>query len=293
MGIAKNTQRILIFGGTGMLGHRLWRSLSQRYEDCWVTVRGPRARLAQHPLFDDSRVIDEVSVEKGWREALDRVQPTILINCVAVTTRHVGHSSQAMANVIQANAEFPHRLAAWANPQGARVFHFSTDCVFDGRKGGYTESDPSNAADLYGRTKALGELSASEGRCLTLRCSLIGRELFQHTELLEWFLQQKGMIRGYRNALYTGVAVWVMVDLIERLIEKHPDLSGLYHVASQTLSKYDLLRLAKEVFGSKVEIEADDQFTCKRNLDGSRFREATGWEAPSWPEMMKGIADGR
>jgi dTDP-4-dehydrorhamnose reductase len=280
--------RVLILGATGMLGHKLWQTLPGRFADIHATVRS-RPRLPGCTLFDSARVIDGVDAAdfRTVAAVLDRLGPQAIINCVAVTKRR--QASGAAVASIALNALLPHQLAAWGAANGARVIHFSTDCVFAGRTGGYTEASPTDAEDLYGRTKALGEIAGENS--LTLRTSFIGRELGSGTELLEWFLAQRGKrIAGYRHAYYTGVSTIFMARLIGDLIENHPPLSGLYNLASEMVSKFELLCLARDAFKLDVEIEPDDEFVCHRNLDGSRLRRALGVAPPSWRDMMAELA---
>jgi len=280
--------RILVLGATGMLGHKLWQWLPQRFPETFATVRS-RPRLPACRLFDDERVIDGVDATDFGAVAavLDRLGPQVIVNCVAVTKRREGSADTAAS--IALNALLPHQLARWAAAHDARLIHFSTDCVFTGRSGGYSEASPTDAEDLYGRTKALGEVA--DARALTLRSSFIGRELANGTELLEWFLARRGQrIKGYRQALYTGVSNIFMARLVGDLIEAHPGLAGLYNLASEVVSKFDLLCLAREAFRLEVEIEPEDGFVCRRNLDGGRLRQALGAAPPSWREMMAELA---
>ena len=169
------------------------------------------------------------------------------------------------------------------------MIHFSTDCVFDGVKGAYEESDTSNATDLYGRTKYLGEVSSPGS--LTLRSSIIGRELYNDTSLFEWFLAQEGKkIRGFAKAMYSGVTTVRMSNLVKDLILDHPDLSGMYHVSGPWISKYDLLLLARDIFELNIEIERDEDFDIDRTLVGDRFAADSGFAAPSWEEMLAELA---
>lgn len=271
-----------------MLGHKLWQSLPQRFADTYATVRS-HPDIAGCALLDSPRVIDGVDATDFRTVAvvLDRLRPQAIINCVAVTKRRPA-SGDAAASIVL-NALLPHQLAAWGAANGARVIHFSTDCVFAGRTGGYTESSPTDAEDLYGRTKALGEIA--DENSLTLRSSFIGRELGNGTELLEWFLAQRGKrILGYRQALYTGVSTVFMARLVGNILENHPRLSGLYNLASDVVNKFDLLRLARDAFRLDVEIEPDDHIVCRRNLDGSRLRQVLGVAPPSWQDMMAELA---
>jgi dTDP-4-dehydrorhamnose reductase len=280
--------RILILGATGMLGHKLWQLLPQRFPDTHATVRA-RPQLPGSRLFEDERVIAGVNCADftAVAELLDRMAPQVVVNCVALTKRRQG-SDRADAS-IALNALLPHQLARWCADHGARLIHFSTDCVFTGRTGGYTEASVPDAEDLYGRSKALGEV-AGDG-ALTLRSSFIGRELGRGTELLEWFLAQRGQrIKGYRQARYTGVSNLFMAQLVGDIITVHPHLAGLYNLASEAVSKFELLCLARDAFRLDVEIEPDDMFVCRRDLDGSRLRQALGTAPPSWLEMMAGLA---
>jgi dTDP-4-dehydrorhamnose reductase len=172
----------------------------------------------------------------------------------------------------------------------ARLIHFSTDCVFSGAEGAYTEDDPSDAQDMYGRTKFLGEVGGPAA--LTLRTSIIGRELTRRSSLLEWFLDQDGQkVKGYRRALYAGLTTNRMSHLVGDLIEHHPDLTGLFHVAGPWISKYDLLIQVRDAFGLSIEIDPDDEVAIDRTLDGSRFEAATGFCPPTWREMVTELAN--
>lgn len=281
--------RILILGGTGMLGHKLWQRLGARFPDCRVTMRGKRERYRSFKLFDDARVIENVDVTDASRltAVLDSAAPQVIVNCVAVTKRR--EQSAAPAPSILLNAWLPHRLAEWTQAHGARLITISTDCVFDGATGSYTEDDPPNALDVYGRTKAMGEVAY--GNALTLRTSFVGRELENATELLEWFIgQDGGKVRGFRGALYTGISSLHCADVIAEVVERFPGLRGLYQVTSEVITKYDLLCLARAAFKLDIKIEPDDNVIMRRNLNGSRFREATGLATPSWSQMMNDLA---
>ncbi len=281
--------RVLILGGTGMLGHKLWQRLGARFADTGVTIRGKRADYRRFGLFDDARVIENVDVTNAARlsAVLDQAAPAVIVNCVAVTKRREAASGPAPSILL--NAWLPHRLAEWTAANGARLITISTDCVFDGKQGGYSETEAPDAVDMYGRTKALGEVV--DGNALTIRTSFVGRELAHGTELLEWFLAQRGKtVKGFRGALYSGISTLYCAEVIGDVIEKFPQLSGLYQVTSQVITKYDLLCSARDAFGIKVNIEPDDTVAIKRNLNGEKFRRATGLETPLWSTMMNEMA---
>jgi len=283
------TKKILILGGGGTLGHKLWQVLPSKFPETFVSIRKDRAFYAKCGLFTGPKVIDGLDLRDFSRlnAVLDEVRPTVIVNCAGVTLR----SKEALDknSAISINALLPHRLAEWCSRSGARLIHFSTVCVFDGKKGGYTEDSPPDARDLYGLTKALGDVNASFA--LTLRSSFIGREIFGGAELLEWFLAQKGKkIKGFTKALFTGLTTNKLAELVGGLIGNHPGLNGLYHVSSETFSKYELLRLMKEAYGLEVQIEPDDSFECRRDLNGDRFAKATAFACPPWRRLMAEMA---
>lgn len=281
--------RVLILGGGGTLGHKLWQALPGRFPETFVSIRKKRDFYAACGLFSGDRVIDGLDLRDFSRlnSALDEVKPSVIVNCAGVTLR----SKEALDknSAISINALLPHRLADWCSRTGARLIHFSTVCVYDGKKGCYTEEDPPDARDLYGQTKALGDVTAPFA--LTLRSSFIGREIFAGSELLEWFLAQKGKkIRGFRRALFTGLTTNRLAELVGDLIARHPALNGLYHVSSEAVSKYELLLMMKEAYKLEVEIEPEDGFEMRRDLDGRRFAAAAGFVCPPWRGMMAEMA---
>jgi len=282
-------QKILILGGGGTLGHKLWQLLPSRFPETFVSIRKNRDFYARCGLFTGPNVIDSLDLRDFNRlnAVLDEVKPSVIVNCAGVTLR----SKEALDknSAISINALLPHRLAEWCAKNGARLIHFSTVCVFDGKTGGYTEDSLPDARDLYGITKALGDVSAPFA--LTLRSSFIGREIFGGTELLEWFLAQKGKkIKGFTKALFTGLTTNKLAELVGDLIEKHPSLNGLYNVSSETLSKYEMLKLMKEAYKLDVEITPDDGFECRRDLKGDRFEKAAGFVCPPWRQLMAEMA---
>jgi len=217
---------------------------------------------------------------EGWA-------PEVIVNCVGIIKQRPEAHSAIPSILI--NSLFPHRLAEAADAWGGRVIHFSTDCVFSGRKGGYREGDPPDAEDLYGRSKLLGEIAGPNA--ITLRTSIIGRELTQHRSLLDWFLSQEGRkVRGFQRVIYSGITTNEMANVVTRIIADFPKLSGLFQVASDPISKYDLLELIREAYRLEIAIDPDDREVSDRSMCGDKFREAVGWQAPSWPKMVREMA---
>jgi dTDP-4-dehydrorhamnose reductase len=282
--------RTLVLGGSGMLGHQLCRALSAHMET-WATFRENPAQFAQYNAISQEWALGGVHAEDlaSLQSALEKAQPDVVVNCIGIVKQR-DEAKQAIPS-IQVNALFPHQLADLCQKQGIRLVQISTDCVFSGLRGKYTEADIPDPVDLYGRTKLLGELNRPN--CLTLRTSIIGWQLNTYSSLLSWFALQRGQrIKGYQQAIYSGFSTRVLASLISDLIETRPDLSGLYQVASEPISKYDLLVALREKLGwNDIQIEPDDNFYCNRSLVGTRFSIATGWKAPAWGEMLEGLAE--
>jgi dTDP-4-dehydrorhamnose reductase len=284
--------RILILGGDGMLGHKVFQRLQTRLET-YVTFRDTDGSWTQYPLYAKTdRIytfggIDALDIG-SLQKLMKQVKPAGVINCIGIVKQR--DEAKAAIPSIQVNALFPHQLADLCAQTGARLIHLSTDCVFSGRKGDYSESDLPDPKDLYGRSKLLGELDRQGS--LTLRTSIIGWELKNHASLLGWFAAQRGStIKGYRHAIYTGLATTTLADLIGYLLESKQDLSGLYQVASSPVTKYDLLQRLRDALNWKdIAIEPEDAFSCDRSLNGTRFSEDTGWKAPPWDMMIETLA---
>ena len=270
-----------------MLGHRLFLHLKGRHE-VRVTLRRELPDYAEFGLFSAADAFCGVDAETGAVETVvTGFHPDAVVNCIGIV-KQIAAAHESIPS-IEVNALFPHRLAAVCRAAAARLIHLSTDCVFSGDKGMYTETDFPDARDLYGRTKLLGEVSG-EG-CLTLRTSIIGRELRRKTGLLEWLLAQKGKsIRGFRNAIFSGFSTIELSRVIERILVAYPGAHGMYHVSSAPITKFDLLMLLKAELKLDVDITPDDTFHCDRSLDSRLFREQFGYTPPSWAAMAAEIA---
>lgn len=279
--------RILILGGDGMLGHRLFKHLAERH-DVWVTLRQPLTAYAEFRLFTPNNTYAGIDLRdsKPLQEVLDRFRPEAVVNAAGVIKQRP-ISKESIAN-IEINALLPHRLTVLCGKSGARLLHFSTDCVFSGKTGNYTEADPTDAEDLYGKSKLLGEVS--EGHCITLRTSIIGRELVRKKSLLEWFLAQRGTVRGFRQMIYTGFTTQEMSRIVEKILVERPQAAGIYHVSSAPISKYDLLCLIKKKLRLAIDVVPDDEMQCNRSLDSTRFRSEFHYTPPAWEQMVDELA---
>lgn len=276
--------RILILGGDGMLGHQLLKSYASRHE-VKVTLRQDLEAYSGYNLFNMDNAYAGIDVRSLERltEVFADFRPEAVINAVGIVKQRP--TAKESIPSLEINSLLPHRLAVLCKGAGARLIHLSTDCIFSGKKGNYLESDPSDAEDLYGKTKFLGEVHDSS--CLTLRTSIIGRELSRNKSLLEWFLAQSGTIKGFTNAIYSGFTTIEMGRIIEKLLLNHSESSGVYQVSSDPINKYDLLLLFREKLDQQVEILRDETFYCDRSLNSDRFRKEFNYVPPSWPDMIE------
>jgi dTDP-4-dehydrorhamnose reductase len=279
--------KILIVGGDGMLGHQLLRQWVPRHE-VKATVRKDRGAYASMPLLAVDRLFHNVDVRSpdAIENCIAAFRPDAIVNAAGIVKQREEAQDRLLS--LEVNSLFPHRLALIAKSLGARVVHFGTDCVFSGRTGNYAEEDFADADDLYGRTKLLGELDYPH--CITLRTSIIGRELFHKEGLLEWFLAQQGTVRGFTRAIYTGFTTIELGRIVERLLSQFPDASGVWQVSSDAITKYELLCLFRKHFNKKTEIVPDDSFKCDRSLDSRKFRSRFNYTPPAWAAMVGEIS---
>jgi dTDP-4-dehydrorhamnose reductase len=278
--------KIVILGASGMAGHKLLLHLSSIPG---FSVRGTVRSVEGLPekFVEKARGLLDLDIDandmNGLERYLEKMKPDRVINCIGLI-KQLPIASQPLPS-ISINALFPHQLAKICERIGSRMIHISTDCVFSGNKGKYTEEDRSDAEDLYGKTKYLGEVAYPH--CVTLRTSIIGHELKGGYGLVDWFLKQKTKVRGFARAIYTGFPTIELARIIREYVIPATDLSGLYQVSSQPISKYDLLKIMSPRYSKKIEIEPENVFQCDRSLDSSRFRAATGYVPPAWNELVK------
>ncbi len=277
--------KVLVLGSTGLIGSSVLRVLSEKPSlDVFGTVRSEYFGL-QLKDISSSKIFTGVDIQDDSKvlDTFAAIHPDVVINCVGAT-KHKDDGNQPI-RAIKLNALFPHYLAQICNLLGTRLIHISTDCVFSGKKGSYTESDQPDADDIYGKSKALGEVLY--GDALTIRTSTIGHELNTSYGLLNWFLSQENRCKGFKNAVFSGLPTVVLAQVIRDHILNNGALKGLYHVAAAPINKYDLLKLIAEVYEKKIDIELDEDFVIDRSLDATKFNLATSFKPLEWPELIE------
>ena len=281
--------KVLVVGAGGMLGHKVVQTLDESGHTVWATVRSAMGvRLtslwSQSVVLVENVNVRDIHILDGL---IDEFRPEAVVNCVGIIKQRSEAQDPTLS--IAVNSLFPHLLAESASRVGARTLHFSTDCVFSGSSGNYGEEDFADASDLYGRSKYLGELRR-EGT-LTLRTSIVGREVQGHKSLLDWFLQQVGEVPGFPNAVFSGLTTTELARVVERCLTEWPYLRGVYHVGGRPIDKFQLLTEFRRAFAIEdIAVYPDKGTTIDRSLDSSRFYRATGYTPPAWTDMVEEIA---
>lgn len=277
--------KVLVLGITGMLGSSVFNALSrdERYR-----VMGTLRNVDGLKYFDDVQhpnIIANVDVldAEQLMDVFIRVKPDVVINCVGLIKQF--SSSKDPLVTIPLNSLLPHRLLKLCQLSSSRLVHISTDCVFSGRKGNYIESDLSDAEDLYGKSKFIGEVADSPN-AITLRTSIIGHELNSKNSLVDWFLSQKCTAKGYSKAVFSGLPTVELATVIKDYVLPNADVHGLYHVSAAPIDKYSLLHLIAEHYQKEISLVVDDSVIIDRSLDSSKFRSIMGYEPPSWDLLV-------
>ena len=277
--------KVLILGATGMLGNAVFKVLSRESSyQAWATLRDPEWLVYFNEL-EQSKLISNIDVSdiRKLEEIITEVKADVLINCVGVI-KQLDKINDPLT-VVPINGLFPHQLANLCSKTGSRLIHISTDCVFSGRKGMYKEEDVSDAEDLYGKSKHIGELQ-DKAHAITLRTSIIGHELNSNNSLVNWFLSQHGTVKGYEKAVFSGFPAVELANIIRDYVIPRPDLQGLFHVSSDPIDKYSLLSLIANRYHKDIKIIRDDKLEIDRSLNSDKFRKATDYESPNWPTLV-------
>ena len=278
--------KVLVLGSGGMLGHKFTQVLNERWET-WGTVTGAPGLAAHFTGVSVSRMVPKFDAldPRHLRQVLDDVQPDWVVNAIGLIKQSPLMADSSLARAL--NTELPQSLAEMCHARDSRLIHLSTDCVFSGTKGGYSDTDVPDADDVYGQTKAAGE---SLSNALVIRTSTIGRELARYHGLLEWFLHQPpGPIPGFSRAIWSGFPSVVLAGLVAEIMEAQPELAGLFNLSSAPIDKYQLLSWLGDAFGGKWEIQRVESPILDRSLDGSRLVEATEIDLPGWPQMIEAL----
>lgn len=269
--------KLLILGGKGMAGHVMTSYFIQKQEyDVFYTSRDPRDANSLYMDVTDVNRVEEI---------IESIKPDIVINCTGILNDHATNDPLL---ALQLNSLLPHQLAKLTERYSGKLIQISTDCVFLGNKGDYTEDDIPDGNSVYARSKQSGEIISNKH--LTVRTSIIGPELKDNgIGLFYWFMKQVGEIKGYEKVLWNGITTLELAKATEEMIKNN--VTGLYHLGSQTkISKYALLKLIQEVFGKDdVKIIQDHTIELDRTIKSTRTD--YNYEIPSYKEMLVALRD--
>ena len=273
--------KVLILGADGMIGHKMAQSLNDKNSlEIILNSRSNSKILSQ--LYPKCKIYENDFLKDDINNLLDIVHPDLIINAVGITIRR---GVEDFKKVSLINSIFPHKIDNWASKFDKKLIHFSTDCVYSGKKGNYLDGDIPDAEDNYGKSKASGEISSKN--TLTIRSSMVGREIFNKTELLEWVVSNKNKkINGYENVIYSGVTTLWMSKTIVKILTKLPELNGIYNISSEPISKYDLISKINKHFKLNIDIEADRSFFSNKSLNSNKFFLKSKIKKPDWDEML-------
>jgi dTDP-4-dehydrorhamnose reductase len=280
---------ILVLGATGLLGSAVFHVLGEKKDwHVFGSVRNDESKKFFAPRLDQNLVVVvDVLDQDDLIKMFEQTKPDVVINCISLAKPLL--SAGKPLDIIPIYALLPHRLVHLCNLAGARLVHISTDGVFSGCKGQYAEDDIADARDLYGLSKLMGEVI--DPNSIVLRTSMIGPELKAANGLLAWFLSQHEICNCFSRVIFSGLPTVVLAQIIRDYIIPKPELFGIYHVAAQPISKFDLLKLVAEIYGKTIKLNPVDQPVYDRSLNPAHFREATGYVAPEWTELIKTMRD--
>jgi len=273
--------KILILGADGMIGHKMAQSLS--HFDLYLNSRSKSNYLQEY--FPNSTLSNFDFLNQNIEDLLEKTSPDYIINAVGITIRR-GASDNEETNFL--NSQLPKKIDFWCKENQKKQIHFSTDCVFSGDKGNYNDLDLPDAKDNYGKSKGEGEINSNS--TLTIRSSMIGREIYNKTELLEWVISNKNKkIKGFDNAIYSGVTTLWMSNTVNEIIKNNPDLFGIFNISSSPISKYDLITKINTYFNLNIEIERDSSYYSNKSLNSNRFFSETNFKKPNWDQMLNNL----
>ncbi len=276
--------KIVILGGNGMIGHQFYNSWRDNHE-VKVTLRDNYEKYSHHKIFRKQDIFEKVDVRniEILKQTISKAEPEVIVNAVGITKKNVKIDSRLTKTI---NSEFPHSLSRICSSNKIRLIHLSSDCVFSGKKGNYSEKDIKDADDTYGVSKSEGEIEMEN--VLTIRKSTIGFELNNKHGLLEWFLSQSGDVFGYTNAIFTGLTTQELAKKLIYIIENQKNLSGILHLIGEKIDKYSLLKKIKKIFKIKnVNVIPSSDFICDRSLEGEKILEVFKYDIPSWDDMLE------
>jgi len=273
--------KVLVLGIDGMIGHKIAQSIQNNYE----LIGTSRKDIKNQDIgLNQGKIVKYDFLKHNLESLLKNVSPSVIINCVGITPRR--GINESIKNFELLNSKLPHFIDNWTKLNKSKLIHFSTDCVYSGDKGNYYEDSDTDAKDTYGITKAKGEINNNHS--LTLRSSMIGRELFNFTELFEWlYSMREKSVEGYSQVIYSGITTVRMGKIINKILKNNLTLSGIFNISSTPISKHELLQKLSNAFDLNVDINENKNIKSNKVLISKKFAEITGINPPNWDELIE------
>lgn len=282
--------RIIILGINGLIGSGLFDNLNYKKNIYIFGTFRDKEKLIRNKKLKNSENIFRFNLKKNNFENLEimirKIKPDVIINCIGITKHLINNYSKNKIYFV--NSKFPFLLKKLSDKINSRLIQISTDCVFSGKKGNYSENDKPDATDIYGYSKILGEIN--DKNHLTIRTSTIGFEKKTKHGLLEWFLSQKKECFGFANAFFSGVTLFELSNIIYRYILFDHKVNGICHISSNKISKYELLILFSKYFSKKIKIKKNTDFKIDRSLSNRKFIRISKYKIKSWESMIKKLS---
>ena len=269
--------KILILGCTGMIGSSIFNQ--SNLDKNFISFGTYKDKKKINFLKDKKLIYFNIARKEKLKIIIENIRPNIVINCIGLTKHITGKNKKNFLNI---NSKFPHYGKKISNKYNAKFIQISTDCVFDGKIGKYNEKSQPNAKDMYGLSKALGEINDNFN--LTIRTSTIGHEINSKYGLLEWFLSLKKNCQGYTNAYFNGLPTYYLSKILLKILSKY-NLSGLIHISGIKISKYHLLKKINKIYDKKIKIIPDNTIRIDRTLDNSKLKKIIKF-TPRWGQLI-------
>ena len=281
--------KLLILGANGLLGNTLIKYFFEKnnYETYGFLRDQSKLKFFKRKYISRLIIIQDVLYINDLRRKIKELMPDVIINCIGQTNKIPGENLNNIEKYISLNSLFPFRLKEICAEIKSRLIHFSSDCVFSGEKGFYSEKDNPDPTDIYGKSKLLGELDYEN--IITIRKSVIGHELDSKKGLLEWFLNHQGIVEGYKEAIFSGLTVLELARIIDMYILPNKNIKGIIHLSGDPISKYDLLKIIANQYNKIIKIEPNQDIKIDRSLNSDLFKNLTGYKSESWPLLVKSM----
>ena len=282
--------RIIILGSNGLLGNTIIRYFFENfnYETYGFCRDSSKLGFLNKNDFKRIKIVKDIFNTEDLKKKIEKIKPDVIINSIGITNKIKNQNSNFIQKIIHVNSLFPHQLQQLCLQLDIRLIHLSSDCVFSGDKGFYSEQDNPDPIDIYGKSKLLGELDYEN--TITIRKSVIGHEISSKNGLLEWFLKQEGEVKGYKKAIFSGITVLELAKVIDMHIIPNQNLRGVYHVSGQSISKYNLLKIIASEYKKVIKIVPNEEVKIDRSLNSIKFNKITGYQSEAWPKLIKSMA---